>query len=561
MEAEANISTESTNPENVCPLRSTSRGTRSFFTPKLAAALDCAKATDRDATRILIAAAEGFGECYGVDISDLILNRTSLQNYRGEFRREKGEQLSKNFKFPDADFLIVHWDGKLLPAITGNEKIDRIAILVTHNGEEQLLGVPAIPSSSGFEQAKIVHTELTNWNVAEKVQAFCCDTTSSNTGHLSGACVHLEQLLERDCLLLACRHHVYELVLKGIFEGLLGPTSGPDTPIFKRFKEAWDEIKSKNIKTGIRDAEVEKAIEDVKDNLVIFLKRSLEKKFARDDYKEFLQLTLIFLGEVKEEDVKFSPPGPIHHARWMAKAIYSLKIFLFREHFKLTKGELNGIRIVCIFLVKLYVKAWFRVPFATEAPYQDLKFLKDLHNFSLTVNKKAGVAGLKKFLGHLWYLNPELAALGLFDSTVPYDIKEKMAKNITSGEEDENIGVTIKKVTLYQNQVPEYMEKELDYFVSPESLNLFKRINLKPTFLNQNPKIWEKDANFSAAKKFFEKLSVVNDSAERGVKLISEYNTILTKDEDQKQFILKIVKDYREQFPKVTKNVLEKSFL
>ena len=78
MKAEANISPESTIPENVRSLLSTPRGTRLFFTPKLAAALDCAKATGRNAISILTAAEEGFAECYGVDISDLILNRTSL---------------------------------------------------------------------------------------------------------------------------------------------------------------------------------------------------------------------------------------------------------------------------------------------------------------------------------------------------------------------------------------------------------------------------------------------------------------------------------------------------
>ena len=41
------------------------------------------------------------------------------------------------------------------------------------------------------------------------------DTTSSNTGLLSGACVILDQLLGRPLLNLGCRHHVLELVLAG----------------------------------------------------------------------------------------------------------------------------------------------------------------------------------------------------------------------------------------------------------------------------------------------------------------------------------------------------------
>lgn len=36
--------------------------------------------------------------------------------------------------------LLLHWDNKLLPGITGKkETVDRIAVLVTGNGEEILL--------------------------------------------------------------------------------------------------------------------------------------------------------------------------------------------------------------------------------------------------------------------------------------------------------------------------------------------------------------------------------------------------------------------------------------
>ena len=44
-------------------------------------------------------------------------------------------------------------------------------------------------------------------------------------------------------------------------------------------------------------------------------------------------------------------------------------------------------------------------------------------------------------------------------------------------------------------------------------------------------------------------LSVINDVAERGIKLIEEYNSILTKDEKQKQFLLQVVNDYRATYP------------
>ena len=51
-------------------------------------------------------------------------------------------------------------------------------------------------------------------------------------------------------------------------------------------------------------------------------------------------------------------------------------------------------------------------------------------------------------------------------------------------------------------------------------------------------------------------LKVVNDTAERSVKLIHEYNSILTNDEDQKQYWLQVVHAHRNQFPDSNKNTL-----
>jgi len=40
-------------------------------------------------------------------------------------------------------------------------------------------------------------------------------------------------------------------------------------------------------------------------------------------------------------------------------------------------------------------------------------------------------------------------------------------------------------------------------------------------------------------------LRIVDDTAERGVKLVEEYNSLLTNDEEEKQFILQVVEANR----------------
>lgn len=48
-------------------------------------------------------------------------------------------------------------------------------------------------------------------------------------------------------------------------------------------------------------------------------------------------------------------------------------------------------------------------------------------------------------------------------------------------------------------------------------------------------------------------IATVNDFAERGVALIQEYNQILTKDEQQCQYLLQVVEWHRCQFPDAKK--------
>jgi hypothetical protein len=164
------------------------------------------------------------------------------------------------------------------------------------------------------------------------VAATCFDTTAANTGHRNGACVLLEQKLKKDLLHFACRHHILELVLASVFNETMGATSGPDVTIFKRFQQSWKLINQSCYETGTSYAEVAQAVKDDKDRIVAFALDQLLVNQPRDDYREFLELAIIFLGEVPPRGVRFMTPGPIHHARWMAKALYSFKIWLFEDN-------------------------------------------------------------------------------------------------------------------------------------------------------------------------------------------------------------------------------------
>ncbi|KAF2885905.1 hypothetical protein ILUMI_20268, partial [Ignelater luminosus] len=66
---------------------------------------------------------------------------------------------------------------------------------------------------SGKEISNAVFNTLEKWGLVHKVQAFVFDT-SSNTDRFNGGCTLLEMKLGRNILFLACRLHIFELVLQ-----------------------------------------------------------------------------------------------------------------------------------------------------------------------------------------------------------------------------------------------------------------------------------------------------------------------------------------------------------
>lgn len=95
--------------------------------------------------------------------------------------------------------------------------------------------------------------------------------------------------------------------------------------------------------------------------------------------------------------------------------------------------------------------------------------------------------------------------------------------------------------------------------MTPHALDLFVRYQLPRNFLSKNPTLWENDDGFCKAKSILENVTVINDSAERGVKLIEDYNQLLTKNEDDLQFLLQVVTEYRKDFPSCAKKDLQKT--
>jgi len=171
-------------------------------------------------------------------------SKSTVHCRRQNLRKEAAQQIKELYK---ATKSVVHWDGKLLPDVTGSASlIDRLPVLVTSavDGDSKLLGVSALLSGTGRDTAEAVLQQLKSWQCDSVIIGMCFDTTASNTGRLSGACQLLENALNRNLLWLACRHHMHEILLSDVFTICFGPSSGPEVILFNRFREKWDKLMS-----------------------------------------------------------------------------------------------------------------------------------------------------------------------------------------------------------------------------------------------------------------------------------------------------------------------------
>uniref|UniRef100_A0A8D8TUD9 Uncharacterized protein n=1 Tax=Cacopsylla melanoneura TaxID=428564 RepID=A0A8D8TUD9_9HEMI len=98
------------------------RGTVNVITDKLVAALDKCQVSDREAVHLLITTAEALGH----DPSTLAINRTTIQRRRQEIREKIALEIKERFANVELNNIVVHWDGKLLPSITGKTLEERL---------------------------------------------------------------------------------------------------------------------------------------------------------------------------------------------------------------------------------------------------------------------------------------------------------------------------------------------------------------------------------------------------------------------------------------------------
>ncbi|CAH0563175.1 unnamed protein product [Brassicogethes aeneus] len=147
-----------------------------IMTPSVISALDRTKTTDRNAWHIFVAVASAIG----LNINQ-IPSHSTIRRHRIEGRERIAKDLKEDLQ--TARSLVVHWDGKMLPDIVGNKKVDRLPILISGFNTRQILGVPKLKESTGVSQALIIAETLNEWNVTDRVKPMCLNKPTVNTAN------------------------------------------------------------------------------------------------------------------------------------------------------------------------------------------------------------------------------------------------------------------------------------------------------------------------------------------------------------------------------------------
>lgn len=369
----------------------------------------------------------------GGNLDDVSISTSTARNSRTTARKEAASYIKKTFSFTCGQ---INFDGKLLQELGGTEKVNRLAVVAVQEEENQLLCVTKTEDSTGKVEADAEKEAINNWGLSEGIIACCFDTTSSNSGINSGSCVLLQQLLNRQLLWLACRHHIPELILKAAFQSLFGKTTSPVETLFSTLKSSWKSLDLSNLScpptTACYRSSVDSILEFLDDRL---LSDNLQH-LTRGDYKELLELSKVCLGGTIERkktySYQLSRPGADHHARWVSQCLYILKLSLLQHQIDTispqTKKKINT---MASFILFVYIKFWISSPSLTRAATNDIQLYKQITTFK-RVDKNVSAAALVALQRHTWYLTEDCISIALFNPDLEDEEKNKLAQILES---------------------------------------------------------------------------------------------------------------------------------
>ncbi len=508
----------------------------------------------------------------GGELAATTLSVSTSHRHRRKATQEAATTIREKFYSLMPKHLVVHWDGKVIKYAHGTD--DRLAIIVSNPCNpplpDQFLAAPCIPNSTGQTMANAILDTLQQWHIPKEVViGTCWDTTASNTGCHEGSATLFDQAMEKASLWLACRHHIGELHIKHA-DSTRATTKGPTDPLFEKFREVFDNLPQNHLKLWDGAGDNSRPFTWLRNQsnevLIWGTEQLLAGTFPREDYRELLELTVHYLGgEVMRPRVNGPPqpgfrmrrPGALHHARFMAKGLYILKIAMLSDVLPqdvLPANKHAGITRMAQFIVLFYTRYYLMARLPTAAPQQDLTLWKSMGMYQM-YDRQLSVSVKASIKRHQWYLTEQLVVFCLFDKDISNAEKAAVSAALRAQRRPPHFELgrpTFPNNRLYRG------EPTLASFVGPNSYLAFELLGNDSAWLALDPMQWEADQRFLHMAEVIRSISVVNDTAERCVKAVQEFANS-AQDGDYRGDIILVSNSHRFKIPSFSKNEMEEN--
>src|SRR6476619_2863808 len=128
-------------------------------------------------------------------------------------------------------------------------------------------------------------------------------------------------------------------------------------------------------------------------------------------------------------------------------------------------------------------------------------------------------------------MSQELSTIALFSQHLSCDEKKELVANMTI------------------DRGPHLIKSLPDVITDLQMSRIFfETLGVDNSFLDLPVESWPDSTSYKKAAAAAKNLTCVNDCAERGVALIQTFNETLTRDEEQKQYLLQVVERHRRDF-------------
>jgi hypothetical protein len=339
-------------------------------------------------------------------------------------------------------------------------------------------------------------------------------------------------------------------------------TKSPENQLFKRFHASWPNLNTAPNSLALWAWPANQhdwRFQHAESILLWAREMMLNGTFRQRDHREFLELTVAFLGGVVQRPhsggrppgigFRMRKPGSTNQTRFMGIALHELKITMMHRQFAQTAVRRQQSKALCEYLVLIHAKYFLQARSAISAPRLDQLLWTDLHTYKAlypagSLGANMADAALVSVLRHTSYLTQELVVFALWDKQLPTNLRRAMARKLIEMSPPANYQWQTGKTVLPDNF---HRRFQLSALIGQRSWFLFHLLDAGTEWLHRPVRSWEDCSEYKRVGEFLGDLSVVNDATERCVKDITEYAE-MAQDSAQRERILLVVNDHRNVF-------------